>query len=360
MKTLGLIDGPPRAGSDSRAASALIVVLWVIGLLSMFVMAFAFDMHIESRIASAWRKKLKAEYLAQAGIELARMALLHMTDPELKDIVLSDYLAEGSEPELRAAIVSLAGGGAAEFSRDLGDGRIWVSITPVNSRMNINSMIHIGDRQLTYEMWDPLLDVAGVSLEQRDSLVDCLLDWVDDNEFTNLRGAESEYYHSLDPPYSAKNGMFDTVEELILVKGFAEPVSEDGATVYQMVAPFLTAYSEDQMININSASADTLMAFFSMDLSIAQSIVSERLGPDEAEGTQDDEPFKDINDLLTRVPVLDESIKDYVAFSAMGRFSVIARGLVDDVERSVFCVVSLKDKDLTVLNWVQGELPENR
>src|SRR3989339_1787944 len=38
---------PPSSGS------ALIVVLWVIGLLSMFVMAFAFDMHVEARITSS-------------------------------------------------------------------------------------------------------------------------------------------------------------------------------------------------------------------------------------------------------------------------------------------------------------------
>ncbi|MDP2990016.1 MAG: hypothetical protein Q8O57_05570, partial [Kiritimatiellota bacterium] len=60
----------PRASPDG---SALIVVLWVIGLLSMFVMAFAFDMHVEARITSSWRKKLMAEYLAKAGVELARM-----------------------------------------------------------------------------------------------------------------------------------------------------------------------------------------------------------------------------------------------------------------------------------------------
>lgn len=353
----GTTEGPAR---QSRCGSALIVVLWVIGLLSMFVVAFAFDMHIESRIASSWRKKLKAEYLAQAGIELARMAMLETDNPAVGKEDSSEYLSEGSDLELRLSVLAIARGGGAEISRELGEGSVSVVIRPENAWMNINSMIHADDRELTYDTWDPLLETAGVPRENRDTLVDCLMDWVDNNELTHLNGAESEYYETFSPPYKSKNGPFDTVDELVLVKGFNEPISETGQTVYQAVAPFLTAYSEDQKININSASAETLTAFFDMDPSIAEDIVAERLGPDGKEGTEDDEPFKDLSDLLSRVPVLDESVADYVTFSAMGRFSLLSRGKVGDMERTIACVISLKDKKLTVLSWLEGEAPENR
>ncbi len=343
----------------ARGGSALIIVLWVIGLLSMFVVAFAFDMHIESRIASTWRKKVKAEYLAQAGVELARMAMLEIDDPDLTDETLSDYLAKGSDQDLRHAVVTLSGGGGAELARELGEGGVSVLIQPENSRMNINSMIHAADRDLTFETWNPLLEMAGVPREERDVLVDCMVDWVDEDEFTHLNGAESAYYETLDPPYKSKNGPLDTVDELFLVKGFDLLVDESGITVYQAIAPFLTAYSEDQKININSASAETLTAFFEIDSIIAENIVSERIGQDGIEGTEDDEPFKDIDDLLTRVPILDKSIEDYITFSAMGRFTILSRGRVGDVERMISCVVSLQDQQLQVLSWIQGEMPEN-
>ena len=43
-----------------RDASAIIIVIWVIALLSVLISGFAFDMHLESRIISYQRKKLKA------------------------------------------------------------------------------------------------------------------------------------------------------------------------------------------------------------------------------------------------------------------------------------------------------------
>jgi len=52
------------------------------------------------------------------------------------------------------------------------------------------------------------------------ALVDALLDWRDANTAPLPNGAEAEYYSRLDPPYAVKNAPFDTVEELLLVRGF--------------------------------------------------------------------------------------------------------------------------------------------
>lgn len=344
---------------QSSPGSVLIVVLWVIGLLSMFVMAFAFDMHIESRIASSWRKKLKAEYLAKAGFELARMALLETDDPNISKEDTSVYLSKGSDEELRLCAVTLANGGGADLSRELGEGTISVTIRPENAWMNLNSMIYTNDRELTYETWDPLFKMVGVPRENRDALVDCLIDWVDKNELTHLNGVESDYYESLSPPYQSKNRAMDTVEELVLVKGFNEIIPDTDQTVYEAVSPFLTTYSEDHKININSVSTETLMAFLDIDSHIAEDIIDERLGPDGLEGTDDDDTFKDVNDLLLRVPVLDESIADYITFDAFGRYYIRSSGKVGDLERTISCVIALKDKALTILSWLEGERPDS-
>ena len=58
-----------------RDGSALIIVLWVVGLLSMLIGSFAFDAHVESRITSYYRKRTKADYLARSGIEIAEMLM---------------------------------------------------------------------------------------------------------------------------------------------------------------------------------------------------------------------------------------------------------------------------------------------
>jgi len=59
-----------------------------------------------------------------------------------------------------------------------------------------------------------------------DELVDCLLDYRDEDQITGELGAEQEYYDRLPHPYLIKNGPLTTLEELLLVKGF------DASVVY--------------------------------------------------------------------------------------------------------------------------------
>ena len=349
----------PGAAAAARMTgargSALIIVLWVTGLLAMFVAGFAFDMQIEARITSASRKKLKAKYLARGGYELARMALMETLDRDVNNPDRSAYMGKGNDTQLRNGVIALAQGGGADFSRELDGGSISVSIQPENANMNVNSLIFADDRQKTYEAWKDLFDIALVPFENRDALVDCLVDWVDENDFSQINGAESEYYESLDPPYSAYNGPIAAVEDLMLIKGFDERMSETGMTVYEAVESYLTTYADNEKININAAAEDTLIAFFGMDEQIAESIVLERRGADGLEGTEDDKPFKDINDLLSRVPVLDPGIGAHLTFSAAGRYRVRIAGQTGNMVHSVVCILHLADKKLQVLHWFEGE-----
>lgn len=344
-----------RRADEQARGSALIVVLWVVGLLAMFVAAFAFDMHIEARVTSAWRKKLKAEYLARAGVELARMALVETTDSEIRNVDAEIYLAKGSDQQLRYAAVALAHGGGAELTRTLGAGTISVVVQPENARMNVNGMIQVDNREATYDAWEMLFEHTGVPRDLWDTLVDCVLDWVDQDELTHLNGAESQYYESLHSPYQAKNRPLETVDELQLVKGFNEPISDEGPSVYTALADYLTMYSEDTKVNINAVPRDTLMVVLNIDAPMADEIIAERDGPDGLPGTEDDRPFKDLNDLLTRVPVLGPVVAERLSFGAGGRFSIQARGRVDDVERVISCVVHLDSRrHISILNWLEG------
>lgn len=52
-----------------------------------------------------------------------------------------------------------------------------------------------------------------------DDLASSIIDWRDENDTPTGGGAESQYYLSLPDGYSAKNAPFETVEELLLVRG---------------------------------------------------------------------------------------------------------------------------------------------
>ncbi len=337
------------------AGAALIVVLWVITLLSIFVLTFAFDMHIQARITSTWRKKLKAEYIARGGMEMAKMALLETANPDVKNPELSGYANMGSDQARRLATISLAQGGGADFEEQIGEGTAIISIRPENAKINLNSIIDLKNEPLTRALWDPLLEQAGIPFDMRDALVDCVLDWVDQDELSHLNGAESDYYETLDPPYQSKNAPFDTVDELLLVKGFSDFIPQTTQTVYEAVSKYLTAFADERKININAVDPDTLMAFLGIDEELALTILAGRIGPDMIPGTSDDQPYKDFADLSSRVPGITQDMAEYITFSAAGRFYIHVTGKVGDITRSIACVVSLAGKDITILAWLEGD-----
>lgn len=341
--------------NNKEKGSALVVVLWVVGVLSLFVMSFAFTMHIETRITSAWRKRLKAEYLAQSGLELARMALIETGDPDIDIDDTLVYLSKGEDQDLRYAVLALAQGSGATITRQIGSNTVSVQLTPENARMDINSMLFTEDRERTYLAWDNLFRRADIPVPDRDALVDCMLDWIDDNDFTRLNGAESSYYLTLDPPYHAKNGPIDTVDELALIKGFDQAIDASSQTVYEAISPNLTCYGVANRININAADENALAAFLNLDTQIAEEIVTERMGLDEIKGTDDDMPFRDVNDLLTRVPVLDASIAQYITFSGTGLYKITSTGVAGNMEYKITCIALWQNERFLVLHWTEGD-----
>lgn len=52
-----------------------------------------------------------------------------------------------------------------------------------------------------------------------ESIADALLDWMDADRTARQSGAEDDYYATLNPPYSPRNTVPESIEELLLVKG---------------------------------------------------------------------------------------------------------------------------------------------
>jgi general secretion pathway protein K len=64
-----------------------------------------------------------------------------------------------------------------------------------------------------------MLNAFDLDEVEKETIVDSILDWRDEDDFHRLNGAESDYYQSLEPPYKCKNADFDDIGELLLVKG---------------------------------------------------------------------------------------------------------------------------------------------
>ncbi|OPY69742.1 MAG: General secretion pathway protein K [Syntrophorhabdaceae bacterium PtaU1.Bin034] len=85
-------------------------------------------------------------------------------------------------------------------------------------------------------------------------IVDALIDWLDSNdEVTGSEGAEDHYYKQ--QGYRCKNGPLDSLDELLLIKGFDKELVIDAK-----LKDYLTIAPTDGKININTAPLEVLYA----------------------------------------------------------------------------------------------------
>ena len=89
-------------------------------------------------------------------------------------------------------------------------------------------------------------------------IVDSIQDWRDPNEEHRLNGAESDYYLGLPVPYRSKNADFDSVDELLQVKGVTRALLY-GRPEAPGLAEHLTVFGTNA-VHVNTASPVVLRA----------------------------------------------------------------------------------------------------
>ncbi|MCM8800045.1 MAG: general secretion pathway protein GspK [Candidatus Omnitrophica bacterium] len=139
-----------------------------------------------------------------------------------------------------------------------------------------------------------------VNLEpsKSEEIASSIIDWRDpDNLLYKANSAEDSYYRFLELPYEAKDGDFERLEELILLKGMSPDI-------FLKVKDYLTVYG-DGKININTASKIVLLAL-GLTESLVDKIIFLRAGKDGISGTDDDCIFFDPNEIVSKLTNLAE------------------------------------------------------
>jgi hypothetical protein len=191
---------------------------------------------------------------------------------------------------------------AGEWSLSLGDGLLSIEMVDLDRKFNINVADEsaLGSGLLLMGM-DPL---------QHAAITDSLLDWRDPDNAPHANGAESDTYLGYWPPYVARNGPLDDLAELLLVHGIAEfpelysrfkSSNASGNALGPNFVDLFTTLSGGRRININTASANVLQLFPEIDESVANAIISGpggRNGPDRLPHTDDDTPFRSVEEIF--------------------------------------------------------------
>jgi len=321
--------------ANRKSGAALIVVLWVLTVLAFIISAFAFEMHMESRIISMQRKRIKADHLARAGVEFAKCVLFYEEEDPLaseEDIIYEDPFLSGS--------AKIKGGVPSTFSQKLGDGTFTVRFDFEKGRRNIKKMAR--------EDWDELLDQSGVPNTIWDELFACLQDWQDENDLHRLNGAESDDPFYRERGYECKNAPLDTVDELLLIKGWTKEILYGTPAEAQTDSPIsgmakqLTTWG-DGKINPNSASREVLNSL-NIPEDMIERLIEARRGPDGEENTADD----GIDDLaeLGLSGELFTLKPEYV--------KVHSTGEVGGLKSKISCIFKLGGNKATPLFWLEG------
>ncbi|MDB6171729.1 MAG: type secretion system protein [Chthoniobacteraceae bacterium] len=232
--------------------SSLMVVLWALFLLSAAVMAWAKWIQQDLQLTGQANAGLEASAMAHSGVAMALNPRISLESPQLEREVDSGL-------GYRVRMISEGG------------------------KLHINWLLAGEDpRKITIlKSW---LTSMGLDILERDTVVDCLLDYVDNDNVKRLNGCED------DGDYHPANRPFLTLEEIPHVRGIEALTSKPGWKEN------LTLYSNG-LIEVVSASPEVLRALPGFGDARIVRFIEYRAGVDKILGTADDPPFKSLEEV---------------------------------------------------------------
>jgi competence ComEA-like helix-hairpin-helix protein len=187
-----------------KRGSILVGLLWCVALLAVLVVGMLHSVRLQLFTVKNHGDQIQAHYLALAGIEKAK-ALLYQEAKDRKRSAASHTGNLFDDPQ-DFRDVQLGRGEFRVFHQGGQDegGKIMFGVADEESRINLNT----ASQQELAKIEGMLPDVVAA-----------IMDWRDKDNTVTPGGAEAEYYASLKPPYLPRNGPFQSVRELLMVRG---------------------------------------------------------------------------------------------------------------------------------------------
>lgn len=342
-------------------------------------------MRLEATIAHNFKEGARSHYIAQAGINRAIIELVKAESAVKKFKGSKDSMVKDKNK--------------GETEEDEEESKEWkpreapytflfegeeceVKIRDEGSKINLN-WIASEAKKNRKRLTDILEKSCGLEGDERDVVVDSIIDWVDKNHNHLLNGAEDEYYESLEDPYECRDGKFVVTEELLLVRGVTEEIyygrrssagesddvmeeqsvmeslageemlddSEGGRRIRKGLSEIFTVFSDRKSlkININDAPYELLMTLPTMTPEVARRIIELRR----------EEEFENINDVRLKELPNYIQIAPNITVDPTNFFRIEARGKIagSSVKRAITTVIKLttkKREKYEVLYWQEG------
>ena len=260
----------------SRRGMVLIFALWVLGILTILAVSVAAGIRQKIFLVARLDERSRMNYLLQAAVKKTS-GYIHLQ-------------MEVSAFEFTPAVKMNLFNNARELSQiDLGYDTAGVGYVPPwgndaslrwgvideESKINLNRTDEVILKNL-------LSNALLLRDEDATKLSRALLDWRQNGE-SELTGFYSDdYYSNLQYPYPKKNTNYESLDEILLVKGMDKQR-------YDKLINYVTVYGGGA-VNINTASKEVLLALGLTDV-LVDKILMVRRGKDHIDGTPDDHVF---------------------------------------------------------------------
>lgn len=361
---------------NQESGTVLIVTMWIVLVLAGLVLVFSRSMRVEAIASANYIASLQAEAVARGA---AQFILAQVENQESPSGLEGEDLYEAVE---------------------VGEGLFWIlrpsfdddrtysfGIRDEAAKINLNSA--------SMEM---LLKLPGMTAE----LAAAIIDWRDADSEVSPGGAEGEYYLLLSDPYYCKDAPFETVEELLLVKGASpdllygedtnrngvldsnendadesEPPDNKDGNLDRGFLDYITVYSREpnvsetgeERINVNEVQGNALP-------DLLRQVVNEDRFFQIMDRVRDGRPFQNIMDFYFRTGLeiaeftqiadqltttRDTSLVGLINVNTASREVLLCLPELDesDVDALIAKRVS-PDTDLSSIAWVAEALPQEK
>ncbi len=249
----------------------ILIVLVTVVVLTLSVYTFLGLMRIEDQTTRLMTKRYQSKYLADSGVDYARL-FLSGTEEEIgarggwwdnpERFQAIPVATDVSDPK-QVGMFSIIAPGMDDDGLPFGHR---FGLVDESTKLNLN-VLPILDQIMPGSGREMLLALPDMTEE----LADAILDFIDPDDDTRDYGYENSYYSSMQPPYEAKNGPLDSLEELLLIPGmtpqllFGMDTNRNGildpdematgnvsgldADMYLGMANYITLYSKESNLN---------------------------------------------------------------------------------------------------------------
>jgi type II secretory pathway component PulK len=357
----------------NKRGMALLLVLTSIVIITVMIVELSYNTRIASSVTANYKDEVAAGYLARSSVNVALLRLAIAKKMKTFEIggfkIPPDVLSMITSmpfmfppPEELLAMTGIGGEldlGLRELINKIKTetniasvGRFENSISGMDSRININ-MVPVSEESVnTFKEQMKNLYAAKIisddSMEEFESLLNNMIDWIDtDNESRN-GGDESAYYDKKDPPYKPRNAPMPTLSELNMIDGMNDEL-------FDMISPMLTVFSSGS-VNVNKIDANMWKTIDSKFTDEEIKAIMEKLA---LEG-----PFVDEKELKTwigqntKIPSTEfNPLKISLAFDDEN-FKIEATGYSGRVSKKIICYVSSSYSEMLTTGKTTKKVPE--